>query len=275
MIKGLYLAGGRSSRMGSPKWALTHADGTSFIDYAVTELHTHCGEVYISTATHNPEIPYPQICDDVSGTTNLGPLGGLLAAHKHDPTASWLLLACDLPAMSAENLAPLLKAEGDIIAYSNPIDGVAEATATLYHPSALSKLKEHLTEGSNHCMRHFLDTQNTTVLPAPSYYALQNVNYPADYTEFLRRAEANYKTPQLRITIDYYAKLKQDAGIDKMELTTNSLTVAGLFEECRFKHRLSLKLPSVKPAANNAFVDWDYKLQDGDLIAFMPPFAGG
>ena len=274
-IYGLYLAGGQSSRMGSPKWALAHTNGKRFIDYATEQLAEHCEQVFISTATQNSEIDLPQICDDQYDTTDVGPLGGLLAAHKYDPEASWLLLACDLPAISASDLETFLSQDGDIIAYKNPIDDVPEATATLYHPNALQKLAPYLSGDSNSCMRNFLETHNLTALKAPSYYALQNVNYPADYTEWQKRSSANYNTPSLSVVIEYYAKLKQDAGMDKTNLETNSITIAGLWEECRFKHNLSLKLPNVKPAANNSFVDWDYELQSGDTIAFMPPFAGG
>jgi len=274
-LYGLYLAGGMSSRMGSPKWALTHANGTTFLDNAITQLSELCEEVFVSTATENSDIPFSQICDDTAGTTNLGPLGGLLAAHKAHPGASWLVLACDLPAMNAPALKQLLSTSGEIVAFANPIDGVPEASATLYRPDSLKNLELHLTTGTNRCMRNFLESGNLTTLSCPNYYSLQNVNYPADYAEWQKRIARNYDTPELSITVEYYAKLKQDAGMDKTTVTTQSISIAGLWEECRFKHNLSLKLPSVKPAANNIFVDWAYELKPNDTIAFMPPFAGG
>jgi len=274
-LYGLYLAGGQSSRMGSPKWALNHSAGVSFLDHATEQLEKLCEQVFVSTASHLSDISYEQICDDNSGTSNLGPLGGLLAAHLAHPETDWLVLACDLPAMHASELTQLLNQEGEIVAFANPIDGVPEATATLYRALALKKLKAHLTKGTNRCMRAFLESHNLTTLDCPNYYALQNVNYPADYAEWQQRVAKDYNTPELSLSIEYYAKLKQDAGFEKSRITTRSITIAGLWEECRFKHGLSLKLPSVKPAVNNAFVNWDYKLQSNDLVAFMPPFAGG
>ncbi len=274
-LYGLYLAGGASSRMGTPKRDLAHLDNHTFLQHATAQLAPLCDQVYISTATALPDLPYPQICDDTSNTADLGPLGGLLAAHLAHPDASWLLLACDLPAISTAHLELLTQQSGSIVAFANPIDNVPEATATLYHPGSLAHLHEHLTTGGSRCMRSYIEQQDLTVLPAPSYAALQNVNTPQDYREWQARAAQNYDTPEITLTVEYYAKLRQDAGTAQATVTTRSVTLAGLWEECRFQHNLSLKLPSVKPAVNNSFTPWDYQLQPDDLVAFMPPFAGG
>jgi len=279
-LYGLYLTGGQSSRMGSPKWALDHLQGQRFVDHSTEQLAHLTEQVYLSTASPldslNP-LSLEQICDDQYDTVDLGPLGGLLAAHRAHPEASWLVLACDLPAVSSSDLALLLAAAtdtDDAVAFRNPIDGVPEATAALYRPSALRQLEEYLTLG-HRCARKFLDALMLRAIDAPSPYMLQNTNYPADYQEWRARAEAQYALKSAQITVEFYAKLKQDAQTNQASVNTSSYTIAGLWEECRFRYNLSLKQPSVKPAVNNNFVEWNHPLNDGDLIAFMPPFAGG
>lgn len=271
-LYGLYLAGGKSSRMGTPKWALEHLHGQSFLEAGVECLGHVCDKVYVSTAEENAEIPYPQIIDG----EEIGPLGGILAAHQAYPEASWLVLACDLPAVKGADLRLLIDhaGEAETVAFLNPIDDVPEATATYYTPAGLEHISEAVSQGQR-CMRHALEETVCKTLPAPSPYTLQNVNYPADYTEWQKRAHADYTVKEKRVSLEYYAQLKADAGIEKTTLQTPSYTIAGLWEECRLAHQLSLKQPSVKPAVNNAFVPWDYEVEEGGLIAFMPPFAGG
>ncbi len=264
--------------MGSPKRDLAHLDGHSFLSYACSELSQITDAVYISTAQHIENLSYPQITDEEHGVADQGPLGGLLAAHRVHPTASWLLVACDLPAISANDLQRLIDAsaqqEAQAYAFTNPIDGVAEATATLYTPSALAALELFLQDGHS-CARKFLESLTLHTLSAPSPYTLQNVNHPADYQEWQLRATGGYASPALTLDLEFYAKLRQEAQTAKAQTSTHSITIAGLWEEVRLQYGLSLKQKSVKAAVNNNFVPWDYQLNDGDLVAFMPPFAGG
>lgn len=276
MIYGLYLAGGKSSRMGQPKSTLLHSDETPFLDHAYQTLVNNTDGAFISLASRDDTIFYPQICDSEFNTEGMGPLGGLLAAHRSNPDASWVMLACDLPAVLPEDIQTLIQNSdsAEAVAFTNPIDGVAEATATLYHPAALRKLEAYIKNGSN-CARHFLEKLDLKTLSPSSPHTLQNLNHPADYEEWKLRAEKEYNTPELELSLEFYAKLGQDAGTTKTTVKTSSVTIAGLWEECRLSYNLSLKQPSVKPAANNSFVPWDYQLRQSDLIAFMPPFAGG
>lgn len=258
--------------MGSPKWGLAHLDGKSYLQHGHEVLDTICECVAISTTHKIAEIPYAQVHD----LDEVGPLGGLLAAHQSAPEASWLVLACDLPAVRTQDLELLLElaGTGEAVAFANPIDGVAEATVTLYHASALRKLADHLSSGQR-CARKFLDTLDLVTVPAPNPHTLQNVNYPADYREWQERARLGYQTPEINLCIEFYAKLRQEANLEHVEITTHSITVAGVWEECRLAYNLSLKQASVKPAVNNAFTPWEHELSEGDLVAFMPPFAGG
>lgn len=276
-LYGLYLCGGKSSRMGKPKHSLTHSNGTTFLQHAHATLSSLCERTYLSVADFTTDFPYSIIPD----AREIGPLGGLLAAHKAHPEAQWLVLACDLPAVRKEDLQLLIKhanhstaSPTEAVAFINPIDSVPEATATLYSSTALKKLPSYLELGKR-CARHFLEELTLSTHLTPTAHTLQNVNYPADYQEWKKRAALDYTTPSRTVTVEFYAKLRQEARTEKITLKTESLTVAGVWEECRLAYNLSLKQPSVKPAINNTFVAWSHELQENDLIAFMPPFAGG
>ena len=242
-LYGLYLAGGKSSRMGSPKWALEFREGTTFLDHAYEQLDAVCDKVYLSLAEPNVDLAYPQIID----TLDAGLLGGLLAAHQDHPEASWVVLACDLPAVTSADLRTLTENIGDseAVAFLNPIDEVPEGTATYYTSTALKKLTSYIENGQ-YCARHFLDELSLKALPAPTSYTLQNVNYPDDYEEWKLRQQHGER--QISIEVEFYAKLKQDAGLGRLIISTSSYTVAGLWEECRLHYNLSLKKPNVKPA---------------------------
>ena len=77
------------------------------------------------------------------------------------------------------------------------------------------------------------------------------------------------------VTVEYFAKLSQEAGMNSEKIRTSAATLTGLWEEVRLRHHFTLDLPHIKPAINNEFADWETPLTASDTIAFMPPFAGG
>lgn len=102
-VWGCILIGGRSSRMGSPKHLITHSDGRTWLERNLEILEKRLDGVAISG---RGEIPaglkqYPRIPDvpDVQG-----PLSGILALQRWQPDVSWLVLACDLPAISVATI---------------------------------------------------------------------------------------------------------------------------------------------------------------------------
>lgn len=76
------------------------------------------------------------------------------------------------------------------------------------------------------------------------------------------------------ITIEYFAILREQAGCDQENLTTEAATAGELFAELEKRYAFP-KLSSVKVAINDEFCDWDAPLGDGDSIVFIPPVAGG
>ena len=98
------MAGGRSTRFGRDK-AEVEIDGTSMLDRAVEMLGSVVSEVFVSIrreqADDSLRNKHKLLIDDQQ---DLGPMAGLLAAHRHSPTHAWLALACDMPLMDESTL---------------------------------------------------------------------------------------------------------------------------------------------------------------------------
>ena len=77
------------------------------------------------------------------------------------------------------------------------------------------------------------------------------------------------------VGIRYFAILREERGREQESLTTGAATVAGLYEELRARFSFSLPAERLRVACNGDFVPWSRPLRDGDLVAFIPPVAGG
>ena len=77
-----------------------------------------------------------------------------------------------------------------------------------------------------------------------------------------------------KIEIEYFAVLREHAGIDREELETGASTPAELFEEISERYAFP-ELGPLKVAVNEEFSDWQTALTDGDSVVFIPPVAGG
>ena len=101
-VFGGILIGGASSRMGRPKHLIPHA-GKTWLERTAGVLRSVCAQVAILGAGEVP--PELADCLRLSDAPGLrGPLAGILAAMRWAPTRSWVMAACDLPALTAEAL---------------------------------------------------------------------------------------------------------------------------------------------------------------------------
>ena len=81
-------------------------------------------------------------------------------------------------------------------------------------------------------------------------------------------------TETKRITIEYFAILRERAGRDSEELDTQTGTAAGLYAELAKRYDFP-EQQTMKVAINDEFDDWEAVLKDGDAVVFIPPVAGG
>jgi molybdopterin converting factor subunit 1 len=76
------------------------------------------------------------------------------------------------------------------------------------------------------------------------------------------------------LNIEYFAILREQAGISSESVNSKANTTAELFAEISKRHGFS-SVDNFKVAVNDEFADWNIQLNDGDRIVFIPPVAGG
>ena len=78
-----------------------------------------------------------------------------------------------------------------------------------------------------------------------------------------------------RVTVQYFAILREQRGLAEEKLATGAPTAAALYEELRARHGFTLPGDRVRAAVNDTFVSGEAGLRDGDRVVFIPPVAGG
>ncbi|MDH5834730.1 MoaD/ThiS family protein [Luteimonas kalidii] len=78
-----------------------------------------------------------------------------------------------------------------------------------------------------------------------------------------------------RVTLLYFASLRDAAGTGSETLDTDAADCAGLYEQVRVRHGFALPRERMRVAVDGAFAGWDAAPRDGAEIAFIPPVSGG
>jgi molybdopterin-guanine dinucleotide biosynthesis protein A len=175
------LVGGRSSRMGFDKALLPHGPAT-LVEHIAQQALTAAGSVALVGAPERyAHLGYPALADAES---NRGPLGGIVAALAASEAEWNLVLACDMPNVSAEFLERLFEmaehlGEGrDCLAPEQPT-GYAEPLCAVYHRSALPALRAAL-DANRLKLQEVIRSLNVVFWRAePRWFA--NMNTPEDW----------------------------------------------------------------------------------------------
>ncbi len=197
------LIGGKSSRMGQPKHLLSEA-GSSWLERIVAVASPFVDAVVLAG---NGEVPaglshLTRVADagDVGG-----PLAGILAALRSQPQASWLILACDLPAVHAEAIGWLLAEvrQGDVAVLpsldsrdhgpNGSRDGQRiEPLLAWYNATSLPYLEEIAASGNWRInqLRHVEGVRSPQV-PLHLQAAWNNINTPEQLQRYQNRPAAD------------------------------------------------------------------------------------
>ncbi|KAJ9607277.1 hypothetical protein H2200_008350 [Cladophialophora chaetospira] len=215
-IRSLILVGGRSSRMGSPKYLLntpiSPETAVPLIEKIIM-VHQICQDYYrdmsrttdVSTrdATQSKElnrllansmVDQTRVHYIVDRTPDAGPASGLIRAHEDDAAAHWLVSGCDYPLLEVQTLSVLiqnhLKGKKAITCFRNA-DGWNEPLLAIWSPVALRRLhdlgRENPAVGPNRVIREFASKQDTSdnteqfrfgvmTITPPTQSWLRNVN---------------------------------------------------------------------------------------------------
>ena len=182
------LAGGRATRFGGLDKGATIVQGRSILDRQLTELTQVTDDILYVGA--NPSAEYRgrlrAVADALPG---LGPLGGLDAALGAARDDTVLVVACDMPFVTAgflAFLASLIETEGDLDAVVPRTARGAHPLAAAYRRTCRARVRTMLAAGDR-AMRGLLEGLRVRDV-APDEMArfgnpdvlLANVNTPAD-----------------------------------------------------------------------------------------------
>lgn len=82
-------------------------------------------------------------------------------------------------------------------------------------------------------------------------------------------------TQEKTISVEYYAILREQRGLNQETLSTSASTARTLYTELQQRHGFHLSPQALRVAINDEFRDWNEELKSGDTIVFIPPVAGG
>ncbi len=81
------------------------------------------------------------------------------------------------------------------------------------------------------------------------------------------------------ITVEYFALFRSLAkkSEESLDLTNSSepISIPAVYDTLRARYGFPLEQASVHVAVNDAYVPWEYVLQSGDRLVFIPPVSGG
>ncbi len=192
---GIILSGGKSSRMGTNK-ALLKINQKPNIERIKYELEQVVDEIIL--VTNEPEeyrfLNIKTVADDFPGR---GPLAGIHAGLKATPYQANLVVACDMPFISAKLGRILLEQSKDFDAVIPIINGRQQMLFSVYQKGILPEI-EKCIKGDNVAIKHVLDSFNVRYIEESELNEYSsgnleliffNMNYPDEYQHAKKWAE--------------------------------------------------------------------------------------
>ena len=187
-IEAFILAGGESSRMGTDKSQLL-LENQTFVERIAATLLTITDSIRLVGYHENPKLPtvadvYPK----------WGALGGLHAALSACRREWAIVVACDLPLVTAELFERLasLRDEHDVVVPIQP-DGRPQPLAALYRTDPCRRVAKELIEAGRRRPLDLLETVKTRWVEFAEIAKLTqaerffvNINTPEDYYDVIR-----------------------------------------------------------------------------------------
>jgi molybdopterin-guanine dinucleotide biosynthesis protein A len=179
-LKGIVLAGGKSSRFGADK-ALARWEGKTLLEHAVRLLTAlDLDPAVIANPTKNYDFLNGPVHNDL--VPDKGPIGGLCTAFSVFPQNDLLVLTCDMPFLTRGALEQLILAYR---ASDRPavfeVGGVQQPFPGIY-PSACQSAARSALASERLSMKYFLSLlPDLLIAPEPAFpKLLLNVNTPKD-----------------------------------------------------------------------------------------------
>ena len=178
-LKGLVLAGGESTRMGSDKGQMDY-HGMPQREYLLRLLKAHTSEAYISCRPGQISDSILPLIEDTY--TDLGPFGGILSAFAFDPHAAWLVVACDFPLLDHLAISQLVEERDTSSIATRFLDThtlMPEPWITILEPKIFPILQDYHSRGRS-SLRGILVDFNSALIRAKDPNVLLNANTPEE-----------------------------------------------------------------------------------------------
>ena len=196
MLSAIVLAGGRSSRMGTPK-ALLPFDDEPLILHIVRTLQPLFDEVVVVAAPGQllPELPARIVHDDVGYQ---GPVGGICYGLQAAAGEFGFVTSCDSAFLNTRLISYLLSLRDDYDVVVPYWEERFQPLLAVYRKTVAPLLQAQLAKGELRPI-HLFDKVRTRRVDEddirrfdPGGESFFNMNRPEDYTEALRRWRAVY-----------------------------------------------------------------------------------
>ena len=200
MASAAILIGGQATRFGGQDKGALIVEGRPIVDRQIRELSQVTDDILIvgQRASPMPSAGTPAIIirHVADGARRQGPLAGLDAALFHGRDDVVLVVACDMPFITADLLAHLLSRVGGADAVVPKTDRGYHPLCAVYTRACQPAIRRRLAAGQL-AVRRLLDDVRVQVVEASEIEAfgdprrlLANVNTPAEY-EALRAPQGH------------------------------------------------------------------------------------
>jgi molybdenum cofactor guanylyltransferase len=190
-VSGFVLAGGKSTRMGQDKAALT-LNGRTLLEHALAALRQVCRDVAI-LGSYDLYGALAPVYEDIF--PGCGPLGGIHTALSHAQTPHSLIIAVDTPFLMPEFLAHIADraATSDAVVITPEIDDYTQPLCTVYSLDFLP-IAERAIKAGNYKIVPLFPRNQTLVIKqselrrfAFAAEMFENLNTPEDMDRARRR----------------------------------------------------------------------------------------
>lgn len=149
---GIVLAGGLSSRFGSPK-AFAEWEGRHFYEFSLAALSPFCEGCIVVTRPEFVE-RFPSglhVTTDIVPFAGQGPIAGILSGMEKLRAERYIVLPCDMPFMTADVVGRLLECHSSGVT-AVVLDGKLHPLVSVWDADVLPDLREALENGKRRVM---------------------------------------------------------------------------------------------------------------------------
>ena len=185
------LVGGRSSRMGNDKAALDPFGQGTMLGIAVRALHG-AGVTRVAAVGADPTRTLPPSTEAVPDEhPDEGPLGGIITALRWSPHDLVVVIACDMPFLTADPISGLIseaRSSPQVAGVLIELDGRAQPLTAIWRCSlALDALDSAFANGER-APRRLLDSLPIATISCADPDALIDLDNPTDVHRYAHLA---------------------------------------------------------------------------------------